>query len=156
MPKQSAGILLWRRGQTGIDVLLVHPGGPIFARKDAGVWSVPKGEFPEGDDALVAARREFSEEVGCPTPDGEYVTLAPVTQRSGKIVHAFAIEGDCNPTPGVSNTFTMEWPPRSGKQQEFPEVDRAEWFPIAIAREKLNPAQVALVDELFAKIFVRP
>lgn len=156
MPKQSAGILLWRRGDTSIEVLLVHPGGPFFARKDAGVWSIPKGEYAEGEDPLVTAKREFAEEVGCPAPAGTYEVLAPVTQRGGKLVRAFAIEGNCSPVSGRSNTFKMEWPPRSGRQQEFPEVDRAEWFPISVAREKLNVTQAALLDELTAQIAVSP
>jgi predicted NUDIX family NTP pyrophosphohydrolase len=152
MPKQSAGILLWQRGSTEIEVLLVHPGGPFFARKDAGVWSIPKGEYVESEDLLEVAKREFAEEVGCPAPSGTYLTLAPIAQRGGKIVHAFAVEGTCAPIAGASNTFTMEWPPRSGRQQEFPEVDQAEWFPISIAREKLNGAQVALLEELTMRI----
>lgn len=156
MPKQSAGILLWRRGSDSLEVLLVHPGGPFFARKDAGVWSVPKGEYTERDEPFVTAKREFSEEVGCQAPEGAYLALTPVVQRGGKVVRAFAIEGTCAPTPGASNTFTMEWPPHSGRQQEFPEVNRAEWVPIAVAREKLNPAQVAILDELIARIAVSP
>jgi len=127
-------------------VLLAHPGGPFWARKDEGAWTIPKGEF-ENEDALAAARREFAEETGS-VPEGEFVALTPCVQKNGKIVHAFALEGDLDVNTIKSNLFEMEWPPHSGKRSEFPEIDRAEWFTLAAAREKINPAQRALLAEL--------
>jgi predicted NUDIX family NTP pyrophosphohydrolase len=150
MPKTSAGILLYRRKYGVLQVFLVHPGGPFFAKKDAGVWSIPKGELDEGEDPLVAARREFAEETGC-SPEGQFHPLAPVTQKGGKVVLAWSIEGECDAHAVRSNTFTMEWPPRSGRMQEFPEVDRAEWYTIEDARKKINPAQAAMLDELILR-----
>ncbi|MGE5808701.1 MAG: NUDIX domain-containing protein [Nitrospirota bacterium] len=149
MPKTSAGILLYKRKDGELRVFLVHPGGPFFAKKDAGAWSVPKGEIDEGEDALAAAKREFEEETGC-RPEGEFIPLSEVTQKSGKIVRAWAVEGECDAQKIRSNTFTLEWPPKSGRMQEFPEVDRAGWFTVGEAKEKINPAQVALVEELLA------
>jgi predicted NUDIX family NTP pyrophosphohydrolase len=149
MPTRSAGILLHRRGAGGREVLLVHPGGPFWAKRDDGAWSIPKGEYADGEDAQAAARREFAEELGSPLPDGApLVELGEVRQRNGKLVAAWAAEGDLDATAARSNTFEMEWPPRSGRRQEFPEIDRAEWFPLARAREKLIPAQVAFLDRL--------
>ena len=149
MPTRSAGILLHRRGAGGREVLLVHPGGPFWAKRDDGAWSIPKGEYADGEDAEAAARREFAEELGSPLPDGApLVELGEVRQRNGKLVVAWAAEGDLDATAARSNTFEMEWPPRSGRRQEFPEIDRAEWFPLARAREKLIPAQVAFLDRL--------
>ena len=145
--KQSAGILLYRLRADELEVLLVHPGGPFWARKDAGVWSIPKGEIGAGEDPLEVARREFLEETGSPI-EGELAELAPIVQRGGKTVHAWAVEGDFDVTRLRSNTFSLEWPPRSGKRRDFPEVDRAEWFRIAAAREKLLEAQRPLLDEL--------
>jgi predicted NUDIX family NTP pyrophosphohydrolase len=143
--KQSAGILL-RRGD---EVLLVHPGGPFWAKKDAGAWSIPKGEYEEGDDPRACALREFEEELGTALPAGtELVDLGTVRQKSGKVITAFAAEGDLDAENIRSNTFTIEWPPRSGRMQEFPEVDRAAWFPIDEAREKLNPAQAEFLVRL--------
>jgi len=130
-----------------LEVLLVHPGGPFWARKDEGAWSIPKGEFPAEEKPLAAARREFEEETGC-RAQGSFIPLTPVTQRGGKVVHAWAVEGDCNATQLRSNVFSLEWPPKSGKRQEFPEVDRAEWFAVPMALEKINPAQRALLTEL--------
>ena len=149
MPKKSAGILLYRRTPTGLEVFLVHPGGPLWARKDTAAWSIPKGEYADGEDPLTAAKREFAEETGT-TIHGELVRLQPVTQPSGKVVHAWTLEGDCDATQITSNSFTMEWPPKSGRQAEFPEVDRAEWFGLAQAREKLNKGQLGLLDQLIA------
>lgn len=144
--KQSAGILLYRM-RVGIpEVFLVHPGGPFWARKDAGAWSIPKGEFEEGDP-LAAAKREFLEETGSAI-DGTFVTLAPLKQRGGKVVHAWAVEGNINAASVKSNTFSMEWPPRSGRQQEFSEVDRGGWFTIPAAAEKLIAGQRGFLDEL--------
>ena len=147
MPRQSAGLLMYRRRGGGIEVLLVHPGGPFWAKKDQGAWSIPKGEYEPGEDPLAAARREFTEETGI-VPEGAFVALAPLRQRSGKIVRAFAVEGDLDPQAIRSNTFVMEWPPRSGRLQEFPEVDRAAWFSLEEAKQKLLAAQVALIEEL--------
>lgn len=144
--KQSAGILLYRFRSGIPEVFLVHPGGPFWAKKDAGAWSIPKGEFEAGD-ALEAAKREFLEETGSPI-DGAFVALKPLKQRSGKVVHAWAVEGDIDASCVTSNTFSMEWPPRSGKQQEFPEVDRGGWFAIPQAREKLLTGQCGFLDEL--------
>lgn len=148
MAKASAGLLIYRRQPGGPEVFLVHPGGPFFARKDDGAWSIPKGEFDPGEDPLAAAKREFAEETGLAPPAGEFRPLAPVRQAGGKLVHAFAVEGDCDPAAIRSNPFTIEWPPRSGRRQTFPEVDRAAWFPLAAARTKLIRGQVALLDEL--------
>jgi len=145
--KNSAGILLYRFRAEILEVFLVHPGGPFWARKDAGAWSIPKGEFEADADLLETAKREFLEETGSPV-DGTFVALAPLRQRSGKLVHAWAVAGDIDASAVTSNTFSMEWPPRSGKQQEFPEVDRGEWFSISGAREKLLEGQRGFLDEL--------
>jgi predicted NUDIX family NTP pyrophosphohydrolase len=146
----SAGILLHRRGESGIEVLLVHPGGPFWARKDQGAWSIPKGELDGDEDPRACALREFAEETGTRLPDTALDDLGSVKQKSGKVVFAFAAAGDLDPATLVSNTFELEWPPRSGRMQAFPEIDRAEWFGLDAAREKLNPAQVAFVDRLEA------
>jgi predicted NUDIX family NTP pyrophosphohydrolase len=146
----SAGILLHRDGDDGTEVLLVHPGGPFWARKDLGAWSIPKGELDEGEDPRATARREFEEETSTPLPDGALEELGTVKLKSGKLVEAFAVAGDLDPATLTSNTFELEWPPRSGRIQAFPEIDRAEWFGLDAAREKLNPAQVAFVDRLEA------
>jgi predicted NUDIX family NTP pyrophosphohydrolase len=149
----SAGILLYRRSGGALNVLLVHPGGPFWARKDEGAWSIPKGEYVGGsEDPLLAARREFGEELGSPAPDGESIDLGEITQRSGKRVRAWALEGDLDANAIVSNTCFVEWPPRSGRQLEIPEVDRAEWLSPADARVKINPAQAALIDRLEAAL----
>jgi predicted NUDIX family NTP pyrophosphohydrolase len=147
--KRSAGILLHRTRDGVRELLLVHPGGPFWARKDAGAWSIPKGEHEEGDDARACARREFEEELGTPLPaDAELTELGAVRLKSGKQITAFAVEGDLDADAIASNTFSMEWPPRSGRTQEFPEVDRAGWFDLETAGEKLNPAQAELLDRL--------
>jgi len=147
--RRSAGILLHRRGPGGErEVLLVHPGGPFWARKDAGAWSIPKGEVEPGDDPRATALREFAEETGTSLADGGLVVLGDVRQKGGKVVTAFAAEGDLDPESVRSNTFELEWPPRSGRTQAFPEIDRAEWFTLARAREKMIPAQAALLDRL--------
>jgi predicted NUDIX family NTP pyrophosphohydrolase len=145
---RSAGLLLFRRVDRELEVLLVHPGGPFWATRDTGAWSIPKGEIEESEDPLAAARREFGEELGTPAPEDEAVELGEVRQKAGKTVVAWGVEGDLDPTAIVSNTFTMQWPPRSGRSQEFPEVDRAGWFGLAEARERINPAQAALLDRL--------
>jgi predicted NUDIX family NTP pyrophosphohydrolase len=150
MARRSAGILLYRRRDGAVEVLLVHPGGPLWARRDAGAWSIPKGEYGEGEDPLAVALREFEEETGQRPPAERLVALGEVRQRGGKVVSAWAAPGDLDPQAIASNTFTLEWPPRSGVRREFPEVDRAGWFDTATAREKLLAAQAELVDRLLA------
>ena len=145
---KSAGLLLYRRREGRIEVLLGHMGGPFWARKDERAWSIPKGEHPEAEDALAAARREFAEETGAPPPDGPTLDLGEVRQSGGKRVTAWAVEGDLDPAAVKSNTFLLEWPPRSGRRQEFPEIDRAGWFDLDTARRKIVKGQVALVDRL--------
>jgi predicted NUDIX family NTP pyrophosphohydrolase len=146
--RRSAGILLHRRSANGREVLLVHPGGPFWAKKDLGAWSLPKGEYDDREDPQACARREFEEELGSAPPAGELTDLGSVRQKSGKVVQAWALEGDLDPAGFHSNTFEMEWPPRSGRRREFPEVDRAQWFSLAEARERINPAQAAFLDRL--------
>ena len=151
MPKLSAGLLVYRRADDTIEVLLVHPGGPFRAKKDDGAWSLPKGEYEPGEDPLLVALREFEEEIGQPAPDhSEARGLGDQRQASGKIVSAWAVEGDVDVSNVRSNTFEMEWPPRSGRTQEFPEVDRAGWFDLDAAREKLIRGQVGFLDRLEA------
>jgi predicted NUDIX family NTP pyrophosphohydrolase len=151
----SVGILLFRRAGAGIEVLLGHPGGPFFERRDEGVWSVPKGLVEEGEDLLAVGEREFLEETGQPVPDGERVDLGSIVQKGGKTVHAWAVEGDLDPSTAKSNTFTMEWPPRSGSFGTFPEIDRVAWFAPAEARRKINPGQIPLIDRLEAALGAR-
>lgn len=151
MAKTSAGILVYRWHKNGLELLLVHPGGPFFARKDKGAWTIPKGELAEDESPLAAAKREFREELGLQI-SGDPIPLAPVTQKGGKKVLAWAIKQDIDISSYQSNTFQMEWPPASGKLQEFPEVDKAEWFSVDIAKEKINPAQVAFIEELLEKL----
>jgi predicted NUDIX family NTP pyrophosphohydrolase len=145
--KRSAGILVYRRDTSGISVLLAHPGGPIFRRRDAGAWTIPKGEIEPDEEPLAAARRELSEETGF-SVDGPVLDLGTVKQKNGKIVHAFAAEASLDPTRLESTSFRMEWPPRTGTFAEFPEVDRADYFSIDVAREKLNLAQGQFLDRL--------
>src|SRR4051812_12390945 len=145
--KQSAGLLLYRWGDEGLELLLAHPGGPFWAKKDQGAWSIPKGEFLEDEDPLTAARREFAEEIGTRV-DGDALALTPLKQPSRKVVYAFAQEHDLNVERISSNTFEMEWPPKSGKKQPFPEVDRAAWFRLAEARRRIQPGQAPILDEL--------
>jgi predicted NUDIX family NTP pyrophosphohydrolase len=153
MPKRSAGILLYRVRRGAVEVLLVHPGGPFWARRDLGAWSIPKGEYTDGEDPLAAALREFREEIGQePPPAGELLELGTVRQRGGKVLTAWAGAGDLDPAAIAGGSFTMEWPPRSGRHREFPEVDRAGWFDPDTAREKLLAAQAELVDRLLAKV----
>ncbi len=151
MPKTSAGILMYRLSGESIEVFLVHPGGPFWAKKDAGSWSIPKGEYDPGEDALSAARREFNEETGFDV-DGDFIPLAPIRQKSGKIISVWAVEGTADATAVRSNTFRVEWPPRSGRQAEFPEVDRAGWFNTGEARMKLTSGQAPFIDSLCARI----
>jgi predicted NUDIX family NTP pyrophosphohydrolase len=154
MAKVSAGLVMYRVRGGRIEVLLVHPGGPHWARKDAGAWSIPKGLVEEGEDPLEAARREFGEETGCAPPPGvegsPYVALGSIRQKAGKTVYGWAFEGDCDAGAVRSNLMTLEWPPRSGKFVEVPEVDRAEWFPLDQARGKIIEAQADLLERLAA------
>jgi len=150
MAKESAGLLMYRVRDGQLEFLLAHPGGPLWQNKDAGAWTIPKGELAPGEDPLNAAQREFEEELGF-KPPGPFMELTPVKQKSGKIVRAWACEGDCDPGHCKSNMFKMEWPPRSGRQQEFPEVDRADFFPFEQARLKINPAQAKFLEEVVAK-----
>ena len=143
---QSAGLLVYKKATGGLLVFLVHPGGPFWAKKDLGAWSIPKGELAEGEDALAAARREFSEETG-QSVDGDFRELTPCRQKGGKIVRAWALEGDADEAV-ISNMFEMEWPPKSGRRQSFPEVDRAAWFTLDEARTRVNPGQLPILDEL--------
>lgn len=147
MAKKSAGILLYRFRETVLEVFLVHPGGPFWAKKDARAWSIPKGEFEEDEDALNAAKREFQEETGFAVA-GNFIALSPLRQAGGKLVFAWAVEGDCDPAKIRSNAFSIEWPPRSGRHKEFPEVDRAGWFPLKMAGEKISKGQAGFLDEL--------
>lgn len=153
MARTSAGLLLFREGADGLEVLLVHPGGPLWAKRDAGSWSIPKGLLEPGEDPLTAAHREFHEETGL-TAEGEVIALEPVRQPSGKIVHAWAVRCDLDPGLITSNMFDMEWPPRSGRRQTFPEVDRGAWFGMEEARHKILPGQAGLLDQLQQKLRV--
>lgn len=147
MSRVSAGLLMYRIDDGNLQVLVAHPGGPFFRNKDEGAWSIPKGEIEPDEDYLAAARREFEEETGV-KPTGPFVALTPVKQKGGKVVHAWAFEGNCDPAEIVSNTFTIEWPPKFAQQQEFPEIDRVEFFNLETARRKINAAQAGLIDEL--------
>jgi predicted NUDIX family NTP pyrophosphohydrolase len=152
MKKKSAGILLYRINNKVCEVLLVHPGGPFWKNKDEGSWTIPKGEADDDNEELLAtAIREFEEETGTALT-GNFIELTPVKQKSGKLVYAWAIEGNLNEKKISSNTFEMEWPPKSGKMQSFPEIDRAGWFIIKQAKEKINAAQIALLNELIDKV----
>ena len=147
MAKQSAGVLLFRMKREQLEVFLVHPGGPFWIKKDTGAWSIPKGEIETGEEALQVAKREFKEETGQEI-EGSFSELQPVKQKAGKIIKAWAVEGDIDETTIVSNTFEIEWPPRSGKKKIFPEVDKAQWFSLTAASEKINPGQLPLIEEL--------
>ena len=151
MLKKSAGILLYRFQDEKLEVLLVHPGGPFWAKKDLGIWSIPKGEFEEDEEPLAAAKREFREELGVAV-SGNFTAMTPVKQKNYKIVYAFALNVDLDVSNIKSNTFEMEWPPKSGKRQEFPEVDKAEWFEFEMAKLKINEAQGEILEELMRKI----
>jgi predicted NUDIX family NTP pyrophosphohydrolase len=149
--KQSAGLLLYRWGDAGLEFLLAHPGGPFWAKKDLGAWSIPKGEFLEDEAPLSAARREFAEEIGTRV-EGEALALTPLKQPSRKVIHAFAVEHDLNVEKITSNSFEMEWPPKSGKNAAFPEVDRAAWFGVDEARKRIQPGQAPILDELVRRL----
>ena len=148
MPRRSAGILLYLRTNGEPEVLLVHPGGPFWEKKDLGAWSIPKGEYDDAEDPRACALREFEEELGARPPDGELAALGTAKQSGGKVVTAWAVEGDLDPAGARSNTFTLEWPPRSGVMREFPEVDRADWFTLDDARRRINPAQAVFLERL--------
>ncbi len=147
MSRVSAGLLMFRIQEGKLQVLLAHPGGPFFKNKDEGTWTIPKGEVEPGEDLLEAAKREFNEETG-QTPTGPFIALTPVRQKGGKLVHAWAFQGNCDPSAIVSNTFTLEWPPRSGRRMEFPEIDRADFFDVATAKRKIKSGQEPLIEEL--------
>ena len=148
--RSSAGIVLYRRPETGLEVLLAHPGGPLFRNRDAGHWSMPKGEPDENEPLIETARREFAEETGHPVPEGPVLPLGSIVQKGGKVVHGWAVEGDLDPAAARSDTFEMEWPPRSGVTQSFPEIDRVEWFDRDEARRRIKPAQAPLLERLDA------
>jgi predicted NUDIX family NTP pyrophosphohydrolase len=151
MPKQSAGILLHKITNGQPLFFLVHPGGPFYKNKDAGSWTIPKGEFSEGEEPLAAALREFTEETGFAI-EGHFIQLQPIKQKSGKTVHCWAVEGDIDPAQIQSNTFEIEWPPKSGQWQSFPEIDRAAWFTYDEALQKIIPAQLALLDDVMGML----
>jgi predicted NUDIX family NTP pyrophosphohydrolase len=146
--RTSAGILLYRRRGSGIELLLAHPGGPFFSRRDEGYWTIPKGEVDPDEDLLSVARREFEEETGHGAPDGEPIPLGSIVQKGGKVVHAWALEGDLDPATSVSNTFELTWPPGSGRRESFPEIDRVAWFDPGEARRRVKPTQIPLMDRL--------
>jgi predicted NUDIX family NTP pyrophosphohydrolase len=150
--RTSAGILLWRTRQDNLEVLLAHQGGPFWAKKDHGHWTIPKGEAEPGEELVAVARREFEEETGAQVPDGPLIELGEIRQKSGKLVLGWAAEGDLDPATAVSNTFDLEWPPRSGVTQSFPEIDRVEWFELDEARRRLKAAQVPFLDRLQAAL----
>ena len=148
-PRRSAGLLLYRRTPDGgVEVLLAHPGGPIWAKRDDDVWTVPKGEFQEGEPAWAVARREFEEETGHPAPDGEPIVLGEIRQKGGKLVEAWALEGDLDPATAHSNTFPFQWPPRSGRWITIPEIDRVGWFAPDEARRRIKDTQIPFIDRL--------
>jgi predicted NUDIX family NTP pyrophosphohydrolase len=150
VPKLSAGVLLFRTRDGVVEVLIAHPGGPFWARKDEGAWSIPKGEYDDDEDPWAAAQREFREELGLPVPEGSPIDLGAVKQPGGKVVTAFAVGGDLDVSAACSNTFELEWPKGSGRTRQFPEVDRVEWFPVARARSKLLKGQRVYLDTLMA------
>ncbi|MGA2864663.1 MAG: NUDIX domain-containing protein [Verrucomicrobiota bacterium] len=155
MPRSSAGLLMYRVRDGELELFLVHPGGPFWKHKDAGAWTIPKGELAEGEDPLAAAKREFAEEIGL-EPQGPFAKLTPIKQKGGKVVWAWAFKGDCDPSLVRSNSFRLEWPPRSGRFAEFPEVDQSAFFRLEAAKEKLNPAQIPLLEELRHQLAQRP
>jgi len=152
MAKRSAGILMYRGSPPRLELLLVHPGGPFWARKDLGAWSIPKGEYAEDEDPLAVAKREFEEELGSAPPQGAFLPLRELVQPSRKLITAFALEGDFDPATLTSNRFELEWPRGSGRMQSFPEIDRAQWFAPARAREKIQPGQAPFIDRLLERL----
>ena len=152
MKRRSAGLLMYRIRDGRLEVLLVHPGGPFWAKKDDGAWSIPKGEYEDGEEPRVVAMREFAEELGSPPPEGDVLHLGDIAQPSRKIVTAYALEGNFDPETLRSNRFELEWPPKSGRRQSFPEVDRAQWFTVNEARQKILPGQAPFLDRLVEKL----
>ena len=150
--RTSAGILLFRRNDGRIEVLLAHPGGPFFTKRDGGYWTIPKGEVDPGEELLDVARREFEEETGHAAPRGDPIELGSIVQKGGKVVHAWALEGDLDPAAAESNTFEMTWPPGSGRRQSFPEIDRVEWFDPVEARRRVKETQIPLINRLEAEL----
>jgi predicted NUDIX family NTP pyrophosphohydrolase len=148
MAKRSAGILMYRRSSRGIELLLAHPGGPFWASKDQGAWSIPKGEYDDSEDALSAAKREFAEELGSALPARPFLDLGAIKQPSRKVITAFAVDGDFDPATLVSNRFELEWPPKSGRKQNFAEINSVQWFSASEAREKIQPGQAEFIDRL--------
>jgi predicted NUDIX family NTP pyrophosphohydrolase len=148
MAKRSAGILMYRRSSRGIELLLAHPGGPFWASKDQGAWSIPKGEYDDSEDALSAAKREFAEELGSALPARPFLDLGAIKQPSRKVITAFAVDGDFDPATLVSNRFELEWPPKSGRKQNFAEINSVQWFSASEAREKIHPGQAEFIDRL--------
>lgn len=155
MAKKSAGLIMYRFKDSGLQILLVHPGGPFWSKKDDASWSIPKGEYTDEEDPFDVAKREFNEETGYEA-NGHFIPLTPIKQPSKKIISAWAFEGDCDASNIKSNTFTMEWPPHSGKQAEFPEIDRAGWFPVPVAKKKLLKGQIGFIHQLIEKIGYDP
>ena len=151
MAKRSAGLVMYRRYDSTLEVFLVHPGGPFWAKKDLGAWSIPKGEYLDGEDPLEAARREFTEETGF-AAEGDFLELGTVKQAGGKLVSVWAVEGDCDPASLKSNTCMIDWPPRSGRQMEIPEVDRASWFGVGEARTRILKSQIPILDLLTQRL----
>lgn len=151
MPRTSAGLLMYRRCEDRLEVLLAHPGGPFFANRDLGAWSIPKGEFGPDEEPLAAARREFTEETGIVVA-GPFLELGTIRQKGGKVVHGWAVEGECDPATIVCNTITIEWPPRSGRRIEIPEIDCVEWFDLETAAKRINVAQIAFLETLAREI----
>lgn len=151
MTKKSAGILLFRKVNSILEIFLVHPGGPFWQKKDLGAWSIPKGEFADEEDVLIAAKREFLEETGT-SVTGEFIELTLVRQKSGKLIYAWAVQGDIDSSTIKSNNFEMQWPPKSGLIKSFPEIDKGEWFSIDDAKHKINPSQISFIDELIGKV----
>jgi predicted NUDIX family NTP pyrophosphohydrolase len=152
MAKRSAGLLMYRGSGPRLELLLVHPGGPFWVKKDQGAWSIPKGEYEQGEDSLSVAKREFEEELGNPLPPGKFLELGEIVQPSRKVITAFAVEGDFDLARLASNHFEMEWPPKSGRRQSFPEVDRGAWFTLAEARERIQPGQAPFIDRLLEQL----
>ncbi len=155
MPKRSAGVLLYRRNEHGLEVFLVHPGGPYWSKKDLGAWSIPKGQYTDAEDTLAAARREFNEETGF-NLDGVFIPLGSIKQTGGKVVTVWALEGDCDPAKLTSNLCQLQWPPRSGKTIEFPEVDRGGWFSLHEAQHRILPSQSPMLMRLVENVSHRP
>ena len=156
MKKQSAGILIYKKTESGVEVLLGHPGGPFWAKKDTGAWSIPKGEYTEDEDPLTAAKREFQEEIGQLAPNGDYLELGEAKRKDGKTIRAWAVQANIDASAISSNTFEIEWPPKSGKKQKFPEIDKAAWFPLEAASPKLHQGQAIFLERLAKELHSTP